>query len=50
MDCKSCKSLEPVVGGDTIVYFCHAFKIFIDRSALFLIGRFCVEYKEVKND
>ena len=48
MDCQSCKHLEPVVGGDKLEYYCHAFKMFIDRSALFMIGRFCVKYKEVK--
>ena len=46
MNCKSCKHLEPVVGGDKLIYFCNKYKMFIQESALFLIGRFCVSYKE----
>ena len=51
MDCHSCKHLEPVVGGDHVIYFCHAFKVFVSRSKLFFFGRFCTRHhKEEKND
>ena len=46
MDCQSCRNIEVVVGGDHVIYFCHAFKVFVSRSKLFFFGRFCISYKE----
>ena len=31
-DCKSCENLEPIVGGDYVVYYCHSFKVFIEEK------------------
>ena len=31
IDCKSCRHLEPIVGGDHAVYYCNLFKLFIEE-------------------
>jgi len=46
MDCQSCKSLEPIVGGDVIIYYCHGFEIFFNFEIVSLMGRFCGRHKE----
>lgn len=51
MTCKSCIYIEPVVGGDKLVYFCNKKKEFI--TAPNIEGRFCKERRreeDVKNN
>ena len=49
MYCKNCKNLEVIVGGDTLEYYCHCFKVFIDASVIHLMGRFCARFEEEDN-
>lgn len=46
--CKSCRKLEPIVGGDELAYYCNKKKEFVDFPNT--EGRFCRFHSDRKED